>query len=305
VIGYALLASVAPILSFCGLSGCRGSARRVSNCTNPVSGLEISPDVRIWYVPHGPGNDHAHHCATFAVDDIREFAAIRDTAKRRRSLTTRAVLRAALSETVGGTIAPDAWRFGRTEMDKPVVLNGPKNLNFSCSHTEWASIVAVSASREVGIDIEASIIPSTGQWLADTFTASERAAINTLPVSDRDQAISRLWTLKEAYLKMLGTGIADASLVAFDPSNDRLVSAHQGRRGGQPTFQTWVAKCQGHRLSAAIAMSRPKTGGALWRQPIEEALVHLRTRLAFPHKRADKRTAPASPLFRIPGGTPA
>ena len=220
-------------------------------------------------------------CATFTEDDVDEFAAIRDLAKRRRSLTTRASLRAALSETVGGTISPDAWRFGRDEMDKPVLLNGPKTLSFSCSHTEWASIVAVSASREVGVDIEASVIPSTEQWLADTFTASERAAVNALPLSDRDQAISRLWTLKEAYLKMLGTGIADALSVAFDPSNDRLVSAHQGRRSGFPTFQTWVAKCQGHLLSVAVAMSGPKMGGASRRQPVEDARVDIRTRLAF------------------------
>ncbi len=281
MIGFAILASVAPILVFRGLSGCRVSARHVSDCTNPVSGLEISPDVRIWYVPHAPENDQADHCVTFTADDIREFAAIRDMAKRRRSLTTRASLRAALSQAVGGTIAPEAWRFGRDEMDKPVLLNGPKTLSFSCSHTEWASIVAVSASREVGIDIEASIIPSTEQWLADTFTASERAAVNALPVSDRDQAISRLWTLKEAYLKMLGTGIADASLVAFDPSNDRLVSAHQDRRSGSPIFQTWVAKCQGHQLSVAVAIGGPKTGGALRRQPVEDARVDIRTRLAF------------------------
>jgi 4'-phosphopantetheinyl transferase len=226
-------------------------------------------------------------------------------AKRRRSLTTRAVLRAALSQTVRGTIAPEAWRFGRTKMEKPVALNGPKTLSFSCSHTEWASIIAVSADREVGIDIEASVIPSTEQWLTDMFTASERAAINTLPVSERDSAISRLWTLKEAYLKMLGTGIADASLVAFDPRDGRLTSEHSDRGVAPPTFVTWIAKCQGHRLSVAVAMGGPKNGGALWRQPFEEALVSIRARLASPRKRAGKNAAPAAPLLRIPGAAPA
>jgi 4'-phosphopantetheinyl transferase len=308
VIGFEFVASIAPILAFRRLSGWRDSAgvseARVRECSNPVSGLEISPGVRIWYVPHGPWDRRADRCATFVAEDVAEFSAIRDIAVRRRSLTTRAALRIALSQTVDGRVAPQAWRFGRTETGKPMLIGGPKALHFSCSHTEWASVIAVSASRDVGIDIEASVFPSTGQWLSDTFTASERAAVNTLPKGERDQAVSRLWTLKEAYLKMLGTGIADALLVAFDPRNDRLVSGQQDRRAAT-SFQTWIVNCQGQPLSVAIAMSDATTKGAFWRQSIEECRVRLRARFAPTRNRANPGTALVASLFRGAGAAAA
>ncbi len=51
----------------------------------------------------------------------------------------------------------------------------------------------------------------------------ERIALNELPEGDRGGAISRLWTLKEAYVKMLGIGIAQMSEAAFDLCDDRLL----------------------------------------------------------------------------------
>lgn len=304
MIGFDFIASVAPILAFPENRERRKFARLAetprSDCSILVSGPEISPNVRIWYVPHQPWNGRTDHHAALTADDIKEFSTTSDAAKRDRSLTTRAALRMALSTIVDGQIAPQEWRFGRTQMDKPVLKNGPKNLSFSCSHAESASIIAVSLSCDVGIDIEASAFPSTEQWLSDTFTISERNAINVLPPRDRNAAIARLWTLKEAYLKMLGTGIADALVVAFDPSNNRLVSGQQDRRAAT-TFKTWIANCQGQPLSVAIAIRGAETKGALWRQSIEECLVRLRAKFASPGKRADQGTAIAAPLFRAAG----
>lgn len=300
MIGFEFVANIAPFLTFRGSRGTRLSAPEVFQWDNPVSGLEISPDVRIWYVPHGPWNSLLDSNATLTVEDRAEFAAIRDLAQRQRSLTTRAVLRTALSETVGGRIGPCAWRFGRTETGKPTLVSGPKNLNFSCSHTEWASIVAVSASRDVGIDIEQLIIPSSEQWLSDTFTIGERTLINSLPTDDREWAISRLWTLKEAYLKMLGTGIAQALDVAFDPRSSRLVSGQQNRQAAT-TFKTVILNCQGQPLSVAIAISESTTKGAFWRQPIEGCLVRLRAKFSSSGRHTGSRAAVAAPLFRGAG----
>ncbi|MBS0231922.1 MAG: 4'-phosphopantetheinyl transferase superfamily protein [Proteobacteria bacterium] len=307
MIGFENLASVAPILASPWNSGRRVFAHPaeipLTDWSIPVPGPEISADVRIWYVPHGPRHASKDQ-PTLTREDRAEFAPIRDAAVRNRSLTTRAALRIALSEAVEGTIEPHAWRFGRTEMGKPVLENGPETLSFSCSHTEAASIIAISKNGEIGIDIEASAFPATEQWLADTFTPSERKAINALPISERSQAVSRLWTLKEAYLKMLGTGIADALVVAFDPRNNRLVSGQKDRRVAT-TFQTWIANCQGQPLSVAVAIRGAKTKGASWRQSIEECLVRLRAKSGTPGKRADQGTAIAAPLFRGPGAAPA
>lgn len=303
MIGFQILASVAPILASAWNRGRRDFAHPAdiphSDWSILVPGPEFSPDVRIWYVPHDR-NRANDRCAALTAEDEAEFAPIRDFASRERSLTTRAALRIALSEMVDGEIEPRAWRFGRTATGKPMLENGPENLHFSCSHTDAVSILAVSRTCDVGVDIEASVFPSTEQWLADTFTGSERRAVNALPATERDQAVSRLWTLKEAYLKMLGTGIADALVVAFDPRNDRLVSGHQAR-GVATTFKTWIANCQGQPLSVAVALRDTRTKGASWRQSIEECLVRLRAKSASPGKRADQGTTIAAPLLRGAG----
>ncbi|CCB66054.1 4'-phosphopantetheinyl transferase [Hyphomicrobium sp. MC1] len=297
--GFEFLASVAPILAYRGERGRSVSARPVSECANPVSGQEISPGVRIWYVPHR-SETGAGHCATTTADDAAEFAGIRDAAVRRRSLTTRAMLRSALSEMVGGTVAPHAWRFGRTENGKPVLTNGPDTLSFSCSHTEVASIIVVSASKEVGVDIEAAAIPATEHWLADVFTKTERAAINALPAHERERTVARLWTLKESYLKMLGTGIADLLEVAFDPRNDCLLPGHMSRQAAA-SFQTWIVNCQGQLLSVAVAIRDPKKKGAFWRQLIGECRGRSRAKFVSDDNRAPSGAAVAASLFRGAG----
>ncbi|WP_092868709.1 4'-phosphopantetheinyl transferase family protein [Hyphomicrobium facile] len=262
------------------------------------------PGVRIWYVPHATASNLTEHFGTLAQADIDEFASIRNVEMRRRSLATRAVLRKALTESVGGRTAAHEWSFKRSAWGKPTLSNNAGSLNFSCSHTRLASVVAVSTCGPVGIDIENAIVDTNDTWLSDVFTTDEQTALKSMAVGERETAVSRLWALKEAYLKMLGTGIAEASTVAFDLRNDRLWSGHPNPQGEPVTFRTWIAKCQGHRLSVAVAMGGRKERGS-WRQPLEEARVSIRTKLAFAGNWANKRAAAPPPLFRIPSAAAA
>ena len=125
---------------------------------------------------------------------------------------------------------------------------------------------------------------------------AERAVLTTLPASEREQAVARIWTLKEAYLKMLGTGIADLLEVAFDPRSDRLLPGQKSRQAAA-SFQTWIVNCQGQPLSVAVAIRDPKTKGAFWRQWNEECRGRSRAKFVSGSKRADQRTAFASPFF--------
>jgi len=299
----ALILKIAERLSFSGKPIETRPARRAEveiSLAGPAS-VQISPGVRIWYVPHDPENTLAEHYGTPVEADADEFASIRNLEKRHRSLVTRAVLRRALSESVCGRIAPEEWRFDRSESGKPRLSTDAGTLNFSCSHTRWASVVAVSTVGPIGIDIESAVIPENETWLADVFTPSECSALKSMPGEEREAAVSRLWSLKEAYLKMVGTGIAEALTVAFDPRNDRLCSGHQSRQREPATFRTWIAKSQGHRLSVAVAMSGSKEEGASRHQSIEEARVCIRTKLAFAGNRTGARATAPAPLFRIPG----
>uniref|UniRef100_UPI00403F8298 4'-phosphopantetheinyl transferase family protein n=1 Tax=Hyphomicrobium sp. ghe19 TaxID=2682968 RepID=UPI00403F8298 len=280
----------------------RGAEVEIS--INAFEAAPVFPGVRIWYVPHAAANNLTDHFGTPAQADVHEFASIRNVEMRCRSLATRTVLRKALTESVGGRTAPHEWNFKRSAWGKPTLSNNASALNFSCSHTRWASVVAVSTCGPVGIDIENAIADTNDAWLSDVFTTDERAALKSMAVGELETAVSRLWALKEAYLKMLGTGIAEASAVAFDPRNDRLWPG-QNRQSEPVTFRTWIAKCQGHRLSVAVAMGGRKEEGGSWRQPIEEARVSIRTKLAFAGNWANKRATAPPPLFRIPSAAAA
>ena len=111
--------------------------------------------------------------------------------------------------------------YGRN--NKPYLARG--GVFFSVSHS--GDIVAIAIdSAEVGCDVER--IPTDNRLkIADRFFhPNERGYVNAS--ADKNRAFCRVWTRKEAYLKMTGEGIA-ADLTAFDttsaPLSEQLFSA--------------------------------------------------------------------------------
>ena len=82
-----------------------------------------------------------------------------------------------------------------------------ENIYFSLSHTKNAIAVAVS-NRPVGIDIEAVVSQERvgdSHFLERTMNATERQSI--AEADDPRLMFTELWTRKEAYVKLLGTGL--------------------------------------------------------------------------------------------------
>jgi len=98
----------------------------------------------------------------------------------------------------------------RTSYGKPFIENVP--LHYNISHSgEW--VACAFASREVGIDIE--MIKDVDMKIAERYFC-EYEYDSLLSISDKDRInyFYKLWTLKESYLKWLGTGIS-TSLNSF------------------------------------------------------------------------------------------
>ena len=258
--------------------GSASSGPAESFAANPHNeGQEVVPGVRIWYVAHGANSNYREEETVLTKADLDEFASVRHVGVYRRSLATRAVLRKALSETVAGRVSPEGWRFERTINAQPILSNGENNLKFSCSHATGMSVIAVSTVGDVGIDIADAALDFSSDWLEDVMSVRELSALGKLPESKRGNAVSRLWTLKEAYVKMLGTGIAEVADVAFDLSDDRLLSGGSNDRFAQPVFRTWIVNNRGHRYSVALASSRSVASHApLSRRLSEGPIVYSR-----------------------------
>lgn len=218
----------------------------------PVAG------VSVWYLWHTDYFDPSEINHGLTGADLAEFSDLRNATTRARSLMTRALLRTALSDAAGGAVRPSEWVFERGAHGKPSLLNPSVNLHFSCSHTPLVSVVAVSRTRPIGIDIE-SVLPDFDDpsLIEEFFTAEERLAIQCLPSEGQMKARTRLWTLKEAVVKMLGTGLAlDVSKLEFDTEEDRLNSC-QDPEINIPGLRlaTWSIPNQTQPLSVALAVN--------------------------------------------------
>jgi 4'-phosphopantetheinyl transferase len=99
-------------------------------------------------------------------------------------------------------------------------------VHFSVSHADSLSIVAVSRDRPVGIDIEAEQSGLEQEFVRSFLSRREWNAVHLLPEAQRRRDVIRLWTLKEAYTKLLGIGITtDLQSFEFQLDPLRLVTA--------------------------------------------------------------------------------
>ena len=79
------------------------------------------------------------------------------------------------------------------------------NLYFNLSHSgKW--VVLAYGKSEVGVDIEEITVedPGVREWC---FSEEECRYIDA--GKDRDSSFTKLWTLKESYVKFIGTGLTD------------------------------------------------------------------------------------------------
>ncbi|MEE1929378.1 4'-phosphopantetheinyl transferase superfamily protein [Streptomyces sp. TRM 70351] len=102
---------------------------------------------------------------------------------------------------------PEELELARHPNGRPY-LRGCGQLEVSLSHTGTALAVGLSRRGPIGVDIEPSGRTVYGTGLEEEVcTGHERSQLGWLPEPERNGAVIRLWTLKEAYSKALGHGL--------------------------------------------------------------------------------------------------
>lgn len=94
------------------------------------------------------------------------------------------------------------WRYN--EYGKPYLAGGPE---FSISHCRAGVAVAID-DKPIGIDIE-TIRPYKEDLAHKVMNEEEQKMIDEVPEEEKTIVFTRLWTQKEAVLKLRGTGIVD------------------------------------------------------------------------------------------------
>jgi 4'-phosphopantetheinyl transferase len=183
-----------------------------------VIGNHVSISNRVEF---GQGEVHVW-CARFPPDPAaeREAWTVLSTDERARTdrlrqhpdrslqVRTRAFVRQVLASYL--QVAPQDVSIAAGLDGKPEVAGGPTPRwpSFNVSHSGSVAVMAVSASHEVGADVERIRADLVWRDVADEFfSPAEVDAIDHVPRADQRRAFFDCWVRKEAYLKGLGVGL--------------------------------------------------------------------------------------------------
>ena len=188
--------------------------------------------------------------------------------RRREYLSSRWLLRQAIASSAQCPPAGCAPVAGR-----PTASASPAGWHLSLSHSQRLSACAVSARAGIGLDIEP--LNRHPQWqkvVRRWFTPSEQ---RWLLANNSHEDFLRVWTLKEAWLKATGRGIAGNLQTLevsadFHLSGDREEPGWQAASGTVAGFLVTLVYCDerfvrpGGRLLAEVPTNLDLT--ALWPQ---------------------------------------
>lgn len=189
-------------------------------------------EVHVWWMATGDDDDDAAvHAAADAmrggglVPDAdaaaaADVAAVAGPGAGSRAVLSRGLVRWILTKYTG--VAPADLLFDREPRGKPRIVPSTlptPPLEFNVTHTRGLLGVAVAApGTPVGVDAElAARTPRRGALAVARrhFSPADVAALEAVPAGPaRDAEFVALWTLKEAYVKATGDGIARGGLAS-------------------------------------------------------------------------------------------
>jgi 4'-phosphopantetheinyl transferase len=179
--------------------------------------------VHVWRAPLDADDTSELHRALSVAERGRAAAFLRERDSVRFS-TGRGVLRHVLSRYTGSR--PGELRLAVDAHGKPRVDGG---LQFSFSRSAGIAVVAVSAGRDVGVDVERIRGDFACEPIARRFfsrTESERLAGAGAP--ERVREFFRCWTRKEAVVKAVGFGLSLPLETFTVPAGDGIVTPEPG-----------------------------------------------------------------------------
>ncbi len=149
----------------------------------------------------------AQGCALLLTEDERErWQRFKFEKHRREYLATHALARIALSHHCG--VSPDALRFNLNAFGKPSI-DPECGLDFNLSNSLNLVVCLVSEVAEVGVDVESRArAQSIAEVGARMFSVQELEQLENLREEAKPDRALHLWTLKEAYIKARGMGLA-------------------------------------------------------------------------------------------------
>lgn len=168
--------------------------------------------VEVWYVRVGENMDDALLARYRAVLNAEERARADRfvfAVHRRLYTVAHALLRHCLSRYLPRS--PEGWQFLHNAYGKPELVadQNSAGLRFNLTHTQGLAACAITRGHDVGVDAENARRRDVSEAIARRYFAEpEVAALMRLPAAERREVFFHYWTLKEAYIKARGLGLA-------------------------------------------------------------------------------------------------
>lgn len=191
--------------------------------------------TRLFLCSTPPAGQTALTAALLGESERARLAGYRDR-RYREYLTSRLLLRTALSLTLSGTRQPADWTVEERPEQAPRVqelANTP--WHFSLSHSRGVIALLLTNTGPCGVDVEfrrsrRNLLELARQW----FHPQEARMLAALPEPERTDRFYRLWTLKEAWIKAHGQTLMSGALArvqfeAIDTANEpdgKMLATH-------------------------------------------------------------------------------
>jgi 4'-phosphopantetheinyl transferase len=220
----------------------------------------VAGEVRVWIAAPDTITSPeilARYEQLLDTDEQERYRRFKFDRDRKEYLVAHALLRQSLSQCA--PVAPAAWRFQRNTYGRPEIRvgTGDSRLRFNLSHTRGLSACAVTQDFDIGIDVEWRNRQVNPEELMDlVFSPAEAKALRSLPLPDQSQRFFVLWTLKEAYIKARGMGLAlplDKFTFSLQNESDVRVEFDPSLGDDPAAWQFHLeAPTPAHRLALAI-----------------------------------------------------
>jgi len=184
-----------------------------AQCTMQTELIDLQSEAHVWLSVPDPLPDNARIAQDLSLldpDEQERYKRFYFEKDRTHYLVAHVLLRQALSRY--SDRLPAEWRFttnahGRPEIEFP---DEEPRLRFNLTHTDGLCACIVTRTLDCGIDAENISRRHNLQIISDTiFAAPERAVIGDYGSAESQELFFRYWTLREAYCKAKGTGLAE------------------------------------------------------------------------------------------------
>ena len=177
----------------------------------PENGLMQKTDIVLGYskIPADISAGYEYLINLISPDERAQLLDIRNKQRQKSFLWGRVLLRKVLNRVAGNECKNRKWHLHTDSYGRPRLQHDEGNcqdISFSISHTHGLVCVAASSQFHVGLDVE--LIPKENIDIDAALAPEEQDYLKTFQGRAKTKKTIIIWTVKEAYSKLLGKGLS-------------------------------------------------------------------------------------------------